>query len=348
MLKISVIIPVYNVAKYLPECLDSVLEQTFNEIEVIAVDDGSTDDSGKILEEYAAKDNRLKVIHQKNAGVSAARNAGLDIATGDYICFVDGDDYLDRNAFTELSAEIAHTPETDIFVFGFKNVLKGKVLPCNSYHTKLKEATSQCFSKKNFIWNLGNSSCGKLFKRDFLNTHQLRFAKGVPLAEDGTFCIECVMFNPSVKFVAKDYYVYRIFRENSTMVSEYELDKEILCWDYIKTQPFYLNASREDKLIIDIKVCGGLLYRYSLLSEGKRRKNLHYLEEYKNYLDNEYSKEELTKIVQYEQLLSQIKCKGKERLSFWQQIFSIKNTRDKMYKDICILGLHFRLKRTLA
>lgn len=93
----SIIIPVYNVAPYLRECLDSVLAQTFTDWEAICIDDGSTDGSGEILDEYAAKDKRFKVIHQKNAGVSAARNAGIDAAGGEYVTFLDGDDAYDRS-----------------------------------------------------------------------------------------------------------------------------------------------------------------------------------------------------------------------------------------------------------
>lgn len=91
---ISVIIPVYNVEKYLHRCLDSVIEQTYKNLEVILIDDGSTDHSGEICDDYAAKDVRIHVIHQENQGVSAARNKGLDTAKGEYIAFVDSDDYI--------------------------------------------------------------------------------------------------------------------------------------------------------------------------------------------------------------------------------------------------------------
>lgn len=105
----SVIIPVYNVAPYLRECLDSVLAQTFTDWEAICVDDGSTDGSGAILDEYAAKDNRIKVIHQANTGVSAARNTALEIAVGEYVCFVDGDDVILPKWFEHFNALIVDT-----------------------------------------------------------------------------------------------------------------------------------------------------------------------------------------------------------------------------------------------
>ena len=102
MPKVSVIIPVYNVEKYLSECLDSVVNQTLKDIEIICVNDGSPDGSAAILEEYAQKDNRIKVITQENRGLSEARNSGLKIASGEYIAFLDSDDYIDLKFFEQL------------------------------------------------------------------------------------------------------------------------------------------------------------------------------------------------------------------------------------------------------
>ena len=103
MPEVSVIVPVYNVAKYLRRCMDSLVGQTLREIEIICVDDGSTDGSGAILDEYAAKDPRVKVVHQANAGAGAARNAGLALARGEYLHFCDPDDWCDRRMFARLS-----------------------------------------------------------------------------------------------------------------------------------------------------------------------------------------------------------------------------------------------------
>ena len=102
MKKISVIVPIYNVEKYLEKCLESIINQTFINLEIILINDGSTDFSGSICEKYKNKDNRIILIHKKNEGLSAARNKGLSIATGDYISFVDSDDFLDLNMYEIL------------------------------------------------------------------------------------------------------------------------------------------------------------------------------------------------------------------------------------------------------
>lgn len=114
--KISVIVPVYNVEKYLSKCVESILNQTYKDIELILVDDGSLDNSGNICDNYAKNDNRIKVIHKENGGLSSARNAGLDIASGEYISFVDSDDWIDENTYEELVKKIV-TTNADIICF---------------------------------------------------------------------------------------------------------------------------------------------------------------------------------------------------------------------------------------
>ena len=102
--KVSIIVPVYNVASYLSKCLDSCINQTLYDIEIICVDDGSTDNSGELLDEYKAVDSRIQVIHKENGGLSSARNYGLDHANGDYIAFVDADDWIEENTFERLTS----------------------------------------------------------------------------------------------------------------------------------------------------------------------------------------------------------------------------------------------------
>ena len=125
MKKISIIVPIFNIEKYLSRCLDSILEQTYKNLEVILVDDGSVDNSGMIADKYARKDQRIKVIHQVNQGVSAARNTGIDLATGDYIGFVDGDDYIEPDMY-EILMRIIEEQQVDIAHCGYQMVYPSK------------------------------------------------------------------------------------------------------------------------------------------------------------------------------------------------------------------------------
>ena len=122
---ISVIVPVYNVAAYLPECLDSILSQDYDKLEVILIDDGSTDDSGTICDDYAARDGRIRVIHQKNGGAAAAKNAGLRAATGEYLSFVDSDDFLEPKVYGYMLS-LLRSFDVDAAVFAFRDVYRNR------------------------------------------------------------------------------------------------------------------------------------------------------------------------------------------------------------------------------
>jgi len=125
--KISVIIPVYNAAKYLPKCIDSVLNQTYKNLEIILVDDGSTDESGKISDKYSYKDNRVIVIHKENGGTSDARNKGIKAATGKYIGFIDSDDYIETDMY-EILLKTLYAYDADIVECAFYRIKKDNLI----------------------------------------------------------------------------------------------------------------------------------------------------------------------------------------------------------------------------
>lgn len=175
MSKISIIVPVYKVEKYLNRCLDSILAQTFTDWECILIDDGSPDNSGKICDEYAKKDERFVVIHQENAGVSAARNAGLDIAKGEYITFVDSDDWVESNFLQEQYSDIV-SDDYDVCICGFvgKQKSKKKILNC-------KEAKKKLFGQK----GTGAYSFLRIIKKEILVG--MRYDTSVSYLEDTDF-----------------------------------------------------------------------------------------------------------------------------------------------------------------
>lgn len=163
---VSVIISVYNVAPYIERCLFSILNQSYADLEILAVDDGSTDESGLICDRLARQDKRIKVIHKKNGGNASARNAGIDAAQGEFIAFVDGDDYIESNMYEEMLAEMKK-PRVSIVCSGIilTNV-EGEVSVLKSKERRLfsnEEALLDFFTREG---NVGSSACNKLYRRD--------------------------------------------------------------------------------------------------------------------------------------------------------------------------------------
>ncbi len=208
--KVSVIMPVYNAAEFLRETLESVLNQSLDDYEVIAVNDGSKDDSLEILEEYAANYPKLTIINQKNAGPSAARNAGLDAATGKYIYFPDADDLLNPKSIQQLYNK-AEKEEADLVIARydiFNSISKTKVTNIN-HLTSLQEIEKY---NQDILWTF--SLCNKLFKRDVIEKNHLRFPP-VSYSEDGVFVMRFVYLTDKIVGLPKVVYHYR--RENDTI-----------------------------------------------------------------------------------------------------------------------------------
>lgn len=206
--KVSVIVPVYNVEKYLAACIESVLEQSYNNLELILVDDGSLDNSGKIADEYAAKDNRIKVIHQENSGVSNARNAGINAAIGDYVCFADSDDYLMPEYIAYL-LELALKYDADISLT--------TEMFTNYYEKQISKDKFEVYSpEKAFVeilcYNLPIGVYCKLFKRDFLND-SIRFKEEIFIGEGLNFNTYAFQRANKIAVGHKRIYYYR--RDNT-------------------------------------------------------------------------------------------------------------------------------------
>ena len=181
---ISIIVPVYNVEKYLKKCIQSIINQTYKNLEIILVDDGSSDNSGKICDEFAQKDNRIKVIHKTNSGLSDARNAGLDVMSGEWVSFVDSDDFVSPY-YIENLLNLSLKTNSDISITSFKYVfennedgISAKIDENDSVLTHEKdEFLSQIFYSK--LYDIGATR--KLFKKELFNG--LRFPKG-EISED--------------------------------------------------------------------------------------------------------------------------------------------------------------------
>lgn len=183
MPEISVIIPVYNASRYLPECLESIMAQTFSDIEIICINDGSTDNSLQILQDFKQKDSRIKIIDQKNAGVSAARNAGLAIASGKYLGFVDGDDTVSGEYFQKLLLEAERTGADAVYSRFAKTTASDSEKVLN------REEIISYLLPEFFKRDTYNSVCNKIFRTETVKSGEHAFPTGTALGEDAYFNI---------------------------------------------------------------------------------------------------------------------------------------------------------------
>ena len=212
MIKFSIIIPVYKVEKYLRQCVDSVLSQTFTDYEVILVDDGSPDLSPMICNEYAQINTKVHVVHKPNGGLSSARNAGLDVAEGEYVLFLDSDDWWDAdNALQKVSDQI-RSDNPDILVFGMKKYfsLTGKIGDERTPHCDGAVALSQAQAYQKYMEHnvFVACACDKAVKRRLIEKYHLRFVEG-QLSEDIEWCARLLQYAPKISTLAESFYVYR-------------------------------------------------------------------------------------------------------------------------------------------
>ncbi len=206
----SIIVPIYNVEKYIHKCVDSLIHQTYSNIEIILVDDGSPDSCPQICDEYAEKDNRIKVIHKKNGGLSDARNSGLNIATGDYIIFVDCDDYIDIDTCEQFAKHV----DNDIDILIGDAVVEGGT--CNLTHLEPSETlyNGKVYLKESILKNCSTMAAWlNVYKRKFLVDNNLCFKKGI-LHEDEQFTPRAFLCAESILVTGIEFYHY-VIRENS-------------------------------------------------------------------------------------------------------------------------------------
>lgn len=230
-MKFSVIVPVYNVEKYLHKCVDSILDQNFKDFELILVDDGSTDNSPQICDEYEKKDDRVKVIHKENGGASSARNVGITEAKGDYLLFIDSDDYWHTNLTLDKILKLIDKYQADIVQFGaselfqMDNVLHlGKQRNLDKFNgLNTKEIISDLVS----IEQLSISASTMSISRKFVVNNNLFFKEGIK-TEDLEWAIRLFSCLPKWCFSNEHLYIYRMQREGSVTAT---VDYKHLC-DY--------------------------------------------------------------------------------------------------------------------
>ncbi|MEH7096675.1 glycosyltransferase [Neobacillus vireti] len=217
--KVSVIIPVYNAEKYITQCIKSLLAQTLDECEFIFINDGSTDNSGNIIKNYKKLDTRIKFLDQENQGVSVARNNGLNLAVGEYIGFVDADDYVNESMFETLY-NTAKKNKSDMVNSGFNNVMNGRIETNNlpfKKDTNLREEYIKQVLLPFFLQSDGlNAIWNKLYKTKIIKEKNILFPKYISLGEDGLFNIKFLSFATNVRFIDYSGYNYRVVEGSAT------------------------------------------------------------------------------------------------------------------------------------
>ena len=220
MLKYSVIVPVYNVESYLPRCIDSLLAQNYADLEILLIDNGSKDQSGQICEDYAAQFSNITAYHIPNKGVGSARNFGLSKAKGEFICFVDADDYLVGNLFSDVESQL--DSQLDLLVFSYYNSIEknlseinrsAKILPTEG---KKDKSDFIALFQELFLTDMMYTVWNKIYRREFLEEHQIVF-ESYELGEDVRFNLNVYQHVNTVFLVKSGYYVYISGRIDSAM-----------------------------------------------------------------------------------------------------------------------------------
>ncbi len=300
--KISVIVPIYNVEKYILQCLDSIVNQTYSNLEIILVDDGSPDDCGMICDEYADRDNRIMVVHQDNRGVSVARNIGMDMANGEWIMFVDPDDWLELDCCEKVLG-IAQEKKLDIVYFQSQEVDEtGKTVRIPSSIGSFQFA-SDALKKLQLDILAGNITTfgfvssapwGKMFRRSLLIQHQCRYPVGLTRSQDIIFNLYCLEYIQQAYYLDYVGYNYRLnlqstcHRRNMQMMNimfQVLRESENFVWSYHKNEEEYMRRLGAKTIAIQKEMRGAMFFHptgYMSYSE--------YCEYMTQYYDNDIVK----------------------------------------------------------
>lgn len=243
---LSIIVPAYNVEAYLHQCVDSILQQTFTDFELILVDDGSKDSTGNICDDYAGQDERVIVIHKENGGLVSARKAGIQKAVGEYAAYVDGDDWVTKDMFSKLCTKALET-KADIVITDF--VIAGKIEKEETQSIKYglynkSELEQQVYpymlcKGEYFSFGLQPSVWGKIFRRKLLYSHQMDVDDRIRLGEDSACSYACLLQAQSMFYLKNEFLYYYRMRETSishSMIHSYYTEELLILAKLMKKE----------------------------------------------------------------------------------------------------------------
>lgn len=247
---ISIIVPIYKVEKYIKKCVDSILSQDYKELEVILVDDGSPDRCPEICDEYAKKDKRVKVLHKENGGLVSARQTGVNIAAGEYIGFVDGDDWIEPDMYRKI-AEIIERFKPDMVVTEFFSEFNthtdiSKQIFENEFYDKEGLMTDiypkMLFDGKFYCFGISPNCWSKVFRKELLKKNLMQVDTRIRMGEDAAFTYPCMLDAKNICYINKPFYHYRISPSSMSRGYDGRLENIIMLpYERLKT----VNAKNE-------------------------------------------------------------------------------------------------------
>lgn len=325
--KVSVIIPIYNTQPWLKECLDSVLRQTLVDFEVICVDDGSTDSSGDVLREYATKDARFVVISQTNQGQSVARNAGLKVARGKYIYFLDSDDFIEPDLLETACGELENKNLDIVFfdtiVFGEKGISQETVDKKNKYYV-MRSDYSEVSKGEDLLYDFlknddfCSSVCKQIVRRAFLEEHQLHFYEGI-INEDDLYTFKVTALARRAAYIHRVFF-HRRLRMNSTVTKPLDFQSPYGYFVCVKESYRFLlqqtyDAEKKHRFLMRLKRWAEIAQKEYLQLERTEREKIKNLPEVDKFLfelciaDYANKEERFKRILAIEQKVSDLRIK---------------------------------------
>ena len=288
---ISVVVPVYKAEHCLCQCIDSILEQSFSDFELILVDDGSPDRSGSICEHYVRKDLRVRVVHKKNGGVSSARNLGLELVRGEYIIFVDSDDYIERDYLEKL-----YNGRSDLTICGFSTFNQvGEKLYSLKFRTEQflgKDSIDyEYLYKKNMLY----APYGKLFRSEIIKNNAIVFPEEISWGEDSIFIADYLCHTNSINIIDSEGYCYIKYEDDTTLstkvrknIVEMITTSREYCINRVKEHsPNYYNLV---KTVCETDIKSNCAYFLLKTLENRKMKIKEKAEVVDNFLENKYIK----------------------------------------------------------
>ena len=341
--QVSIIIPVFNAAKFLKECLHSVIKQSYKDIEILCVDDGSTDNSAKIVTDIAKKDSRVRLISQQNQGVSAARNNGIKHAKGDFIAFLDADDMFDKDCIKKAYEAIKKN-KSDIVVFGTRTVCGQETVVRWDFDI-IKKLSNGELDSNNFsiTVNLLHNIWDKLYRRDFLIRNDIQFPTGYKIGEDGVFCIECYLNKAKFTYLAECLYNYRIHQGSVSHASEHNIMYQIEAFKYIERLDLYKKQPNDIKAVIFGKYLSGCVWLKQQLSAPLSSDVYRKVQQFVVLQKRKLGKKRIESLYEYgvyKQEFKQLTFK-----KFIKKLFSIDNDEDLTHKVLTIFCMKFKFKK---